>query len=533
MHKSRPIIAAPALALLATLLVALPCRGVEAVSSRPHLVLGIMVEGLQADYLRMLSDRFGADGFNKLINGGMLIDNVDYGPGVDAAGATAMIYTGAAPSVNGISRSTVYNVERRLPQSVLLDGSKIGNYTQETLSPSAIRVSTLGDEIRIDGGGVAYVHSLAPDAVRAIIMAGHAGNSAFWINDVNGQWATTTHYRDVPTAITTRNYSQPLNLKLDTLRWTPSIELDDYPAVAAHKRRYPFEHTFTRAEADRYSRFKTAAPVNKELTDLAVEYLNSMRLGRRDAIDMLSVAYTVAPYAGSLDPEARLETLDAYLRLDREVSRLLQAAEQHGVQPVVFVAGTPAPASTRPDDAKWNLSTGEFSAKKAVSLLNMYLIATHGNGEWIRAYHDGGFYLNHDLIEQKKLNDEDLRADAAKFLMRMTGVADAHTIDDILEGRRSDAERRNTVVANAPDVYVDVIPGWTIVDDTAGNKSVERKVMRAAATSAPVIFYAPGRVESGRLSTPVDARSIAPTVARILRIRSPNGAAQSPVYQLF
>ena len=403
MPEKKPfIIGAPALALIVTLLTALPVKvpaaDVASAYKRPQLVLSIMVDGLRSDYLELLSGHFGPDGFNRLFRDGVTFEEVEFGPGVDAAGAVAMLYTGAAPSVSGIADAEVFSTERKITQPSLLDPSKIGNYTDETLSPAALRVSTLGDEIRIDGGGAAYVHSIAPDAARAILMAGHAGNSAFWINPANGQWATTTHYKDVPMSVSNRNFMRPLSSRIDTIIWSPSMSVENYPGLPAHKRHYQFRHYFNGSDPGKYRRFITAAPVNREVTDLALEYMSQMKLGERDALDLLSVGYTLAPYSGSLDTDARLETMDAYLKLDRQIARLLKAA--NGETTVVILGGTPAEPAKDPDDPQWGLPGGEFSAKKALSLLNMYLIAKLGNGEWVTAYHNGSFYLTHKLIDE-------------------------------------------------------------------------------------------------------------------------------------
>lgn len=242
-HHKMLITNVPTLAIVVTLLSSLQGWGADvATKQRPQLIVSIMVDGLRADYLDLLSDYFGPDGFNKLIGGGVTLDEVEYGPGIDAAGAVAIIYTGAEPAVSGIASASTYSTERKMELPTLLDTSKIGNYTSETLSPAAIRVSTLADEIRIDGAGASYVHAISPDAARAIIMGGHAGNSAFWLNEANGQWATTTHYPEVPTVITARNFSAPLSLRIDTLSWTPSMDVALYPALPAHKRYYPFHH---------------------------------------------------------------------------------------------------------------------------------------------------------------------------------------------------------------------------------------------------------------------------------------------------
>jgi hypothetical protein len=496
------------------------------------LVLNIAIEGLRNDYLELLSECFGKNGFNKLIHDGLVLDNVSYGPGIDASGAIAIINTGTEPSVSGIATANTYNVSRRLAVPTLLDPAKIGNYTDETLSPAAIRVSTLSDELRIDGGGAAYSHAIAPNATDAIIMAGHAGNSAFWINDANGFWATTTHYREVPSPISTRNYKSPLSSRLDTINWTPSLKLSEYPGLPAHKRFYPFSHTFTGNDPEKFRKFKTASPVNSEVTNLAIEYIRTLKLGTREAMDMLSVAYTLTPYVGATDTDARLETMDAYIKLDQDLARLIKTAEDAG-STVIILAGTPSVPSTAPDDPKWNLSNGEFSARKAVSLLNMYLIAKYGNGDWITAYHNSTFYLNQDLIQNKNIDSEDLRADAAKFLMKMSGIANAFSIDDILEGRCSEQLKRNTIATTAPDLFFNVIPGWTLIDDYSQPQNPSRKTIRCSSAMAPAFIYAPNLIEHQKISSEIDARRIAPTVSRILRIRSPNAAAQPPIPLVF
>lgn len=533
-----PARTAAALALLATLSYAFPLRAeVKVAAKQPQLVLGIMVDGLRADYLQLLSEYFGPDGFNRLTKGGVLIENVDYGPNVDGAGAVAMIYTGAAPSANGIAKARSYNTERHLAQPTLLDPSKIGNYTDETLSPAALRTSTISDELRIDGGGASYVHSIAPDATCAIIMSGHAGNSAFWINDANGNWATTTHYKDVPTPVSNRNFTSPLSFRIDTMRWEPMMKLELYPGLPPHKRHYPFSHTFSRSDANVYRTFKRSAPVNSEVTTLATDYIKSMSLGKRGSVDMLNVGYTLTPFPGSTDTDSRLETMDSYLRLDRELAKLLKEVDaQVGPQgSIVLLAGTPAEPPSDPYDPQWGIPTGEFSTRKAQSLLNMFLIATYGTGEWVTDFHDGAFYLNKELIKSKQLNPETVRSEAAKFLCKMSGVVSAHTIDDILESRATSQPeklRRNTVASQAADIYVTILPGWQLVDDI-NPTDVHRTTQRTVATTAPAIIYAPDQIDPGRIDIPVDARQIAPTVARILRIRSPNGATEPALSVLF
>ncbi len=462
---------------------------------------------------------------------GVMLQDVDFGTPLDNEAATAVLYTGASPSVNGIPSATVYDNDKRQQYSIFLDPTKIGNYTDETLSPAAILVSTLSDEIRIDGGGVGYVHSIAPNAGEAIVMSGHAGNSAFWINDISGKWATTTYYKDVPSPITHRNYSTPLSTRLDTLAWTPSMALDKYPNLPGYMRSYQFRHTFPRNDQNRYRAFKTSAPYNTEATSIAIEYIKSISLGKRDAIDMLNIGFTVSPYLYLKSTDNRVELMDSYLKIDRDLARLFSAIDSSvGMNNVfVFLAGTPAGTRSRRDDEKWGIPYGEFSPKRAISLLNMYLIAIYGKGEWVCGIHGNNLYLNQKLAKERDADIKALRNDAAEFLSRMSGISNVYTIDDILLGRageNADAMQRNTSIAHSGDLFIEVNPGWEIIDDD--NPSAYPIVNRVATTSAPVFFMG-AALQPQRIDINIDARAIAPTIARILRIRSPNAAVCQPL----
>ncbi|MDE6491203.1 MAG: alkaline phosphatase family protein [Muribaculaceae bacterium] len=524
-----------AIAIIASMVVSATAH-TAVTAKRPQLVVGIVVDGLNAEYLDLLGDYFSDDGFKRLMRDGVTIANLDYGTPVDPTAATAMLYTGAAPAVNGIPGAELYDKERNVTYPVLLDKMILGNFTDETYSPVPLLVSTLGDEVRIDNGGIGYVYSIAPEAASAIIMAGHAGNSAFWISDFSGKWATTTYYKEVPTIISTRNFATPLSARLDTLSWTPSMPVDRYPDLPDYKKYYPFRHTFGAGNHDRYTMFKQSAPVNREITSVGLDYLKTLRLGTRGAMDMLNLGYTVMPYPGARDADSRIETMDSYIKLDAELARLFHAIDSH-VGPgnsVIFLSGTPARQSDKPDDPRWAIPTGEFSPRRAISLLNMYLIALHGNGDWVSGYHNGQFFLNTKLIKDRALDIHAVRSDAASFLARMSGVSQAWTVDDIEAskvGHQPDKMKRNTSVRHCGDVFIAVNPGWEIVDDTRGGQPT-RSTQRAASTTAPFFLLSPD-IPAQRIDTPVDVLSIAPTISRVLRIRSPNAAANPTISTIF
>lgn len=499
----------------------------QAPTERPSLVVGVMIDGLSMDYLSLLQGYMTEGGFKRLMRDGVTITDLDYGTQVDAATAAAIAYTGAVPAINGVGASMVYDSDLRMSRPVFHDPTAMGNYTDETVSPAALRVSTISDEIRIAGGGLGSVYAVAPDQATALITGGHAGNNAAWINDVTGNWASTAFYKEMPVALQTRNRMFPLSVRLDTIAWTPIMATDKYPDVPSYKKIYPMRNTFLRKDMNRFKAFKTSAPVNREVTTIAAEYLMSLHLGEHEETDMLNLAYTVQPYDYSADADARIEQMDIYLRLDRELERLFSAIDAGpGMnRTLVFVAGTPRKARSRRDDEKWSIPHGEFSPRRAMSLLNVYLIALHGNGEWVNGYHDKHIFLNESLAKERNVDIKALRTDVATFMTRMSGVTEAYTIDDIINlkaGVNPQAMRNNTVIENSGDVVITIAPGWQITD--SGSDLEMPLVERSGATTAPGFILAP-TLTATTIDTPVDARIMASTIARCLRIRAPNGAS--------
>lgn len=502
---------------------------------RPTLVVGITVEGLGDEYLDLLRDYFTRGGFNRLRDNGVVISDLTYGPNVDATAATAMIMTGAPASVSGIPSATIYDVTGRRSVDVMSDASTLGNFTSETLSPKALKVTGLADEIRLSEGGINAVYAIASDAQRAILMASHTGSSAFWINDTNGNWSTSTHYKDVPSSLSNRNFTRSLASRLDTLRWQPTMAADRYPGIPKYIKAYPFKHVFLRNDVNRYRAFKASAPANREVTDVAADFITSMGLGKRDMVDMISLGYSVAPYPYSKDSDSRLETMDAYLRLDSDLQRLFEVIDRSGPgmdHTLVFVAGVPAPATGKRPDERFGLPFGVFSPRKAISLLNVYLMAIHGNGEWVAGWHNNQVHLNAALAKERGVEMTQLRREAADFLVRMAGVCRAFTIDDILSGTAghdSDALKRNTDPDHCGDIFVTIAPGWEIETTESRASATSRPmVSRLGSPTYPAFIMAPG-VDSKTITGETDACVLAPTVARLLRIRSPNGAEAAPL----
>ncbi|MDE6397263.1 MAG: alkaline phosphatase family protein [Muribaculaceae bacterium] len=516
--------------VLVTALVASMVTMVALGAGRPKLVVGIVVDGLRQETLDLLKDKLSADGFNRFLRDGVILENVDFGTNLDAVSSTAVLMTGASPAVNGISGELRYDPVARRLEPVFKDDATLGNYTSKNLSPAALRVSTLSDEARIDGAGATYVYSIAPNSAQALLMAGHAGNSAVWFNEETGDWASSTYFGDMPTPALAANRTASLKSRIDTMQWTPGREVLQAGILPNHLTQYPFRHTFTKGTEDRYVRFAATPFINREVTALAENYIRQLDLGKHDGTDVLNIGLTLQPYTWTKTPENRLEQLDSYFKLDKSLAGLFSTIDRTVGRDnaVIYIAATPPASQRRRDDEKWNIPTGEFSTRKAMSLLNLHLLSLHGEGQWTTAYHDGHFYLNEALVMKNGLNMADVRREAAEFLVRMSGIDQAYSIDDITSAKilTSDAEavRDNTVLEHAGDVIIRLEPGWMLNDDYNNGLNVNTNDVRVLAPATAVFMVtAPGLI-SDRIDTPVSARAVAPTVGGMIHIRSPNGA---------
>ncbi|MDE7437763.1 MAG: alkaline phosphatase family protein [Muribaculaceae bacterium] len=499
---------------------------------RPRLVVGIVVDQLRTDYIEYLQNYFNERGFKRLMKEGAYMRDVDFkAKGLDGVSGTAMLYTGSYPSSTGVAAAEIYDPVSKKMKPVLSDPKTLGNFTNDSYSPETIRLSTLADEIAMDGLGLSAVYSFAADPQMAIVMAGHSGTSACWLNNHTGNWATTTYYKALPTPVSTRNYSSSVASRLDTMQWKPSIPIEKFPGLPEQKKIYPFRHTFPRSDKAVYEQFAASPMGNAEVTDIAIECLRQLKIGSNtNAVDMLNVGYTLAPYRYVSDGDYRPELTDAYLRLDSQLGRLFDAIDQYvgRDKAVIWLSSTGYYDDAVIEDKKYRIPGGEFSLKRAKSLLNSYLSAQHGNADYVEAFNGSHLYFDHKVIDDKKLNIQDVVSDARSFLTRMSGVADAFTFYDILSPSTPEEERLRLSLdpKTGGDIYVSFNPGWTIVNDI--DYPVVTKSVRETPVLTPAFIVGPG-VAPKTIDASVDATAIAPTVSSILRIRSPNGAVSKPL----
>ncbi len=520
--------------IITSLIVVLAATNLTAqqMSELPKLVVGITVDQLRSDYLHYLYNAFGEKGFKHLMENGLVYDQVgfDYN-NPDATSAMATILTGAYPSHHGVISQSRFNPQTLQIRPILENPNFIGNYTDETYAPSALLTSTLVDELEIASQGFSRTFSVAPNQDQAIIGAGHTGDGAFWINEKNGKWATTTYYPDVPLFIDRYNRAEGLDARIEDEVWEPMLPVSAYKFVPYSYADWSFKHNFTRLRKPQYKNYKTSALVNKEVNRFVKNFIEHAQLGQKgNNPDFLSVTYYAGGFKDGSNQPYNLELQDTYLQLDQSIGNLLDMIDKTvGLSnALIYLTSTGCFEQEKVPSERYRVPTGSFHPDRCVALLNTYLMALYGNENWVTGYHNQQIYLNRPLIADKGVSLEEVQRKAAEFVVRFSGVQDVVSASQMLHGNWN--ERINTYRNSyhrtlSGDLILALQPGWSIVFDNLHQTQTQQSYEMIP---TPFMVLAPG-VNAEKVSRPIDATEIAPTVARILRIRSPNGSHQRPL----
>lgn len=486
-------------------------------------MVGIVVDQLRTDYIEQLQNLFGEKGFRQLMTNGLYLRDVNFkASGLDAVSGTAVAMTGSWPSYNGIPEAMIFDRELHAVRPPLAQPGTAGAVSNDSFTPENLRLTTVADELAIASDGKATIYSVAADPQQAIILAGHTANSAIWLNNTSGQWATSNYYGTLPQTAQRVNAWSCVKHRVDTMLWRPMTATARLKGNLDKGRL--FDYKFSRGDRDVYRKIALSPGGNQAVTDLAIELINSLPADTTRQ-GMVNVAYTVAPYRYSLG-DGETESTDAYLRLDAQIGRLIDAVDKYcgKENAVIWLTSTGYYDAIATEDKRFRIPGGEFSLRRAKSLLNSYLVARHGNGEYILSFRNGNVYLDHKSLEARSLDPIAIANDARQFLAQMSGVEQTFTRSEILSPSTPETDALN--VGYDPkygaDVLIRLSPGWSITEDENGSAQ-RNKPTRQMPVMTPAFIMTP-EVVADKVNTTVDATALAPTITDILRIRSPNGA---------
>ncbi|HVS20988.1 MAG TPA: alkaline phosphatase family protein, partial [Pyrinomonadaceae bacterium] len=351
----------------------LPARATAGASSRPRLVLLIVVDQFRYDYFERFGDLFGSHGIGRLMReGASWTDaNFDHVPTFTAPGH-AVLMTGAWPSETGIVANEWYEREtEKKVKSVSDDSTRMlaGKPGEKGYSPRRLLCSTVGDELRLADNDRSKVIGISAKNRSAILPAGRHATAAYWFSTDNGNMISSTFYFDrLPDWVVRFNQRRMADgwfgarwdrLLPNEAEYLRRAGKDDVPWENLDKSSNDtnfFPHVVTGGADAPGKPFYRALDYTPLSNDLLVAFAESAianeKLGGGEDTDMLSVSFSANDYVGHRFGPYSQEAMDITLRVDRQIGTLLDFVDARvGLRNTVVVFTADHGASPVPEQA--------------------------------------------------------------------------------------------------------------------------------------------------------------------------------------
>lgn len=504
-------------------------------SAKPKLVVFFLIDELSTDQLVAFRNKFSSDGFNRLIDGGAFYRNAGFPAGSVYAGCNlSTLYSGAYPATHGIVSDQWYDKIRNV--QVNADGADV----DRGILPSArhMLASTIADELKWLYNGQSKISSIGFNPDFLIWTAGHGPDYLYYSDVATGEMVLNMDTLETPLPgwVKTFNGKKLLDVYCER-EWGPIADLNTYHQLQYFSDDLPEGHSFLyslkRNKGNQpYKKVLQSPYGNKLIRDFMVAQLLNEEYGRDDVTDILTVQLTSKSAERPSAAAFEAETEDMLLRLDREIADMMKILDEEvGLEnTLIITTAISAPIRSVADNSRANIPTGLFSGKKAASLLNLYLMAIHGQGSWVKAYHDGQVYLNHELLEQSKISTKEILNQSAKFLMQVEGIAYALPADELMASTSDLAAMESLKLNYHPkrsgDILIRLQPGWN--EEIKDNDPAHR---HWTSSTVPLVFYG-WKIGRRNIYEKVSMADVAPTISSFLEIPFPNGCEGKPLKEV-
>lgn len=515
---------------------------------RPKLVVGLVVDQMRWDFLYRYYEKYGNDGFKRLLNQGYSLNNVhiNYIPTYTAVGHTT-IYTGSVPAIHGIAgndwfdKTTGKNVYCTTDESVKPVGTadaKAGSH-----SPKNLWATTVTDQLRLATNFQAKVVGVSLKDRASILPAGHNPTGAYWFDDSTGNFVTSSYYMQaLPKWVNDFN-AQKIPDELVKNGWNTLLPISQYTESSPDNS--PWEGLLGSAKTPTFPYSNLAAdyqvkkdnirstPFGNTLTlKIAEAAIKGESLGAGAVTDFLAVNLASTDYAGHKFGPNSIEVEDVYLRLDRDLAEFFKYLDQNigknqytvflsadhgGAHSVGFMQEHQMPAGFYGEDNK------EFNKmlKERFNVDN--LIAKVTNNQ---------VYLDDKVISDNKLDSEEVKQALLDILNKDKSVLFA--VDMKKAGLSSVPEPLKTRIVNGYNwqrsgdiqvVYHDSwLPAYSRLGTTHG-------AWNSYDSHIPLIFMGWG-IKNGESNREYNMTDIAPTLSALLHIQFPSGNIGNPIVEV-
>lgn len=501
--------------------------------SQPRLVVGIVVDQMRYDYLQRYADRFCDSGFKRLMGDGFTYSNAQYnyvptytGPG------HASIYTGTTPSNHGIIANDWFDRNKGdLLYCSEDDGVESVGSKNKGMSPKNLYSTTITDQLALSTSGQSKIIGISVKDRGAILPAGHAATGAFWFDPKSGKMQSSTWYgKELPKWMEAFNKEGKALSYLDQT-WNTLYPIASYTASAPDNNAYEgqlnkgadpvFPYDLKALQKDWGYKLLSFTPFsNSYLVDAAIAAIKGEDMGKDEISDFLCLSFSATDYAGHFFGPQAVEIEDMYLRLDREIARLLYTLDKEVGRGnySVFLTADHGANEVPKQLNEYGMPGGVFRIDSVQARLEMALQSEFGQNLMHGIYNEQ-VYLNHQKIKELNLSVFQVSAFCKEILEEEEGFYAVYSLNDIMS---SEAEyptliRQGYHPKRSGDLFIQTMPGWMehwSYGTTHGSGY-------SYDTHVPILLYGYG-VQKGQSSRKVYITDIASSMSLILGIQFPS-----------
>lgn len=519
----------------------------------PKLVVGIVIDQMCYEYLYRYQEKFGQDGFRKLMKGGTHCRNTHYnyvptytGPG------HASIYTGTTPNNHGIIANDWFDRATNANVNCVDDSTVTGVGTisiEGQCSPYYLKANTITDQLKLTYPKSKVISMSIKDR-GAILPGGHLSDGSYWFDYSSGNFVTSTFYeKELPFWVANFNAKKyPENCLKKT--WSPIMDLSLYAESGPDNSPYeellagkltptfPYDLKEMSAGLPAYNLFTTTPFANTYLADFAIESIYNEMLGQDNQTDFLCVSFSTPDIIGHAFGPYSVEMEDMYIRLDLEIAKLIKQLEQRvGKDDFILFLTADHAVVPNPQYLMDKKLPGGFLFKDN----NLLELESDIKGEFgadlILTIVNNNIYLDHESIELLNINKSALEKFIAEKVAAWEGVKCVFTSEQLnnsmTDNSWGDMIHLGYVAKESGDLIYILEPGYL-------PKSVDNEVSRRGTshgsafnydTHVPLIWYGK-HIRKQEVFRRINITDIAATLTHLLYLQQPNATTGEPILEL-